>query len=174
MNKLLFVIILVLANQSLMAEWDTAVSKDNMTGEHKAYAISPITYPVQEMSSPYTDVTAWIGIGCDSKKEWAYFIFNIAPNLVKDETEDGYNLIRTRIRWDDEVANMTLTQDWGDESLSVRYDEEFISNIESSNTALLELQWYGQRNVYFEFNLKGSLKAIAEIRKGCSGKQNPK
>ncbi|MCL1124138.1 hypothetical protein [Shewanella surugensis] len=43
----------------------------------------------------------------------------------------------------------------------------FISNIASSNKALLELQWQGQQPTYFEFSLNGSSKELSEIKKSC-------
>lgn len=147
--------------------WKTSSSKDEMTGKLSAYAHSPIAIPTKKMSFPYGDVHGWLGIGCDSKNEWAYFGFNMAPNLTKDETKDGYNLIKTRVKWNDEVENVILTQEWGAKFIHFRNYSSAISKIAISNTALLELHWHGQQPTYFEFSLNGSSKALADIRAKC-------
>ena len=148
--------------------WSTTTSKDEMTGAFSAYAHSPRAYPSKKMSFPYSDVHSWMGIGCDSKSEWVYFGFNTAPNLTKDKTEDGYSLIETRVKWDENVENVVLTQDWGAKFIHFRNDTSAMSKIASSNSALLELQWHGQQSVYFDFTLNGSSKALSDIRALCS------
>jgi len=148
--------------------WNTTTSKDEMTGKFSAYAHSPRAYPSEKMSFPYSDVHSYMGIGCNSDSEWVYFGFNTAPNLTKDETKDGYNLIKTRVKWDDKVENVTLTQEWGDKFISFRNDSNAISSISASKAALLELQWHGQQSVYFNYTLNGSSKALSEIRALCS------
>lgn len=148
--------------------WTTSTFKDKMTGKLKAYAHSPSVMPSKRMSFPYNDVRAWLGVGCDGKNEWAYIGFNSAPNLADTETEDGYNLIRTRIKWNDQLENVSLTQNWSAEFIHFRHDGPAISKIAGSNTTLLELQWHGEQPTYFEFSLDGSSKAISEIRAKCS------
>jgi hypothetical protein len=124
--------------------WVTSISKDEMTGKFSAYAHSPTAYPSKKMGFPYHDVDSWMGVGCDAKKEWVYFGFNVALNLTNDETKDGYNLIRTRIRWNDNVEDITLTQNWGAKFIHFRNDADAVSKIVASSTALLELKWHGQ------------------------------
>lgn len=148
--------------------WAVFTSKDEMTGKFSAYASSPRALPSKRMSFPYGDVESWMAVGCDSENEWVYFGFNSAPNLAKDETKDGYNLIETRIRWNDQVEDVSLTQDWSAKFIHFRDDKAAASSIAASSTALLELQWHGQQQTYFEYSLNGSAKAIAEIRAKCS------
>jgi RNA polymerase subunit RPABC4/transcription elongation factor Spt4 len=147
--------------------WSTSTSKDEMTGKLSAYASSPIAFPTKKMSFPYSNVNAWLGVGCDSSSEWVYIGFNGSPNLAKTETEDGYNIINTRIKWNDSIENVELTQEWSAEFLHFRNDAPALAKILSSNIALLELQWHGQQATYFEFSLNGSSKAISEIKKKC-------
>ena len=149
------------------AGWDTSLSKDEMTGERSAYASSPITGPTKRMGFPYSDTKAWLGVGCDGTNEWVYVGFNTAPNLNKADTEDGYNLIRTRIKWDDKVENITLTQPWGAKYIHFRDDKSIISNIAKSNSVLLELNWHGEGKTYFKFSLSGSSAALKKIRSEC-------
>lgn len=148
--------------------WVTSTSKDEMTGKFSAYAHSPSVYPSKKMEFPYSDVKSWMGVGCDAKSEWVYFGFSSAPNLTKDETKDGYNLIRTRIKWNGNVENISLTQDWGAKFIHFRNDSDAIKKIAASSSSLLELQWHGQQPTYFQYSLNGSSKAISEIRAKCA------
>jgi len=148
--------------------WRTSESKDAMTGKFSAYAHSPKAYPTGKMSSPYSNIHSYMGVGCDSESEWVYFGFNRAPNLTGGDIKDGYNLIETRIKWGEKIVNVALTQDWGDKFISFRDDSRAISNISASKSGLLELQWYGEQTVYFDFTLNGSFKALSKIRALCS------
>ncbi|MEI4552072.1 hypothetical protein [Pseudoalteromonas spongiae] len=148
--------------------WVTSTSKDKMTGEFSAYALSPRAFPTKKMSFPYSNVHSSLGIGCDKNGEWVYFSFSSAPNLTNAETKKGYKLISTRIKWDEQIQNVFLTQDWGAKFIHFRDYKAAISNIFNANKALLELQWHGQQSVYFEYDLNGSSKAISEIRSLCS------
>jgi hypothetical protein len=144
--------------------WDVSLSKDEMTGEKSAYASSSATFPTEIMDFPYSDTKAWLGVGSDGNSEWVYVGFNNSPNLNNTDTQDGYNLIRTRIKWDDEVENVTITQDWGSKFLHFRNDKLIIKKIAKSNSVLLELDWHGEGKVYFKFSLKGSSSALKKMR----------
>ncbi|WP_352284177.1 hypothetical protein [Pseudoalteromonas sp. Q18-MNA-CIBAN-0097] len=148
--------------------WVTSVSKDEMTGKFTAFAHSPISYPSKKMGFPYHDVNSWMGVGCDADNEWVYLGFNDSPNLSKDTTESGYNLLKTRIKWDDNVEDVSLTQDWGAKFLHFKDDSVVSSKIAASSSALVELQWHGEQPTYFKYSLSGSSKAISEIRGKCS------
>lgn len=119
------------------------------------------------MSFPYDSVNAWLGVGCEKGSEWVYIGFNGSPNLADTETKDGYNLIKTRIKWNDQIESVELSQKWGAEFLHFREDTPALEKIGASATALLELQWHGQQPTYFEFSLNGSSKAISDIRSKC-------
>ncbi|MCK7597208.1 hypothetical protein M0G74_07965 [Microbulbifer sp. CAU 1566] len=150
-----------------LPSWASSTSKDEMTGELQAYASSPTIGPKKQMTFPYQGVNAWLGVGCDIDSEWAYIGFSGAPNLSDTQTEDGYNLIRTRLKWDDEVEEAVFTQKWGAKFLHFRNDTDVLKKMAAANKALLELQWHGQQPVYFEFTLRGAGKAIGEIRSQC-------
>lgn len=148
--------------------WRNSVSTDPLTGKKSSYAGSPRVEPTKPMGFPYNDVEAWLGIGCDGTSEWAYIGFSSAPNLTDTDTQDGYSLVRTRIKWDDTVESVTLSQEWGASFLHFQSDASAIARLASSNAVLLELQWFGQQQAYFEFPLNGSSAAITEMRNQCS------
>lgn len=171
--KLTMFIIICLLSLSVFAvnQWSTFVSKDEMTEAETWYAHSPSIGPVEKMSFPYGDTKAWLGIGCNGDDEWAYIGFNVSPNLTGTTTKDGYDLIYTRIKWDDQIKNITLTQSWGSKFINFRDDESVISRIAESNTVLLELNWFGEGKVYFRFPLDGSSAAINKIRSAFSSQK---
>lgn len=147
--------------------WTTSTSKDEMTGDLSEYATSPITKPSKKMEFPYRKVHAWLGVGCDKNNEWAYIGFNSSPNLTNTKTEDGYDSIKTRIKWNDKTEEIELIQEWGAKFIHFRKDSTAISKIETSKSSTLELKWHEQQNVYFEFTLAGSSAAVKEIRRRC-------
>lgn len=171
-TKRIFVILLGLSLTLLMAEsvnakWRSFSSKDEMTGEVSCYAVSPRVSATETMGFPYHDITAVLGVGVKDNSEWAYVVFSNSPNLVDTEIEDGYNMIDTRIKWDDRLSKVTLTQDWGSDALHFLSDKYVIEDILKSNTVLLELNWFGEGRVYFRFSLEGSTAAISQARSEC-------
>lgn len=150
-------------------EWTTFESSDEMTGKRSSYAISPKTKSTREMGFPYSAVEARLAVGCDSESEWAYFYFTSAPNLSNTETQDGYNVIKTRVRWDDRVVTQTLYQDWGSKSVQFWHKDDAIREIQGAKSVLVELDWHGEGAVRFPFTLNGSSKALQEIRGKCAG-----
>lgn len=169
-----------------LPSWSSFTSSDEMTKEFHAFATSPRIGPTKPMGFPYGDVVAWLAVGCDTKSEWAYLGFTDAPNLNDTDTEDGYNVINTRVRWDESVESTRLTQKWGAKFLHFSNARQIISKIENGNAALLELNWHGEgfqvrdasaarlvrlgvhpRQTYFEFPLRGSSAALANMRASC-------
>ena len=158
----------LIAQTTQKPKWSQTTSTDEMSGKKKSFAHSPLTLPEKEMSFPYGGVEAWLGIGCDGKNEWAYVGFSSSPNLANTDTEDGYSTVQTRIKWDDSIQNIKMSQDWGASFIHFNNDRSTISKIASSSTALLELKWHGQQPSFFKFNLNGSRAALNGIRDRCS------
>jgi zinc-ribbon domain len=152
-------------------QWRTSTSVDKMTGKRQVFATSPTVPPNETMEFPYRDVTAWMGVGCDGKSEWVFIGFSKAPNLTDTEAQSGgYSTFSTRIKWDESLQNVALTQEWGAEFLHFQDGRQGISKITASNSALLELKWYGQNHPYFNFPLDGAAASVTEMRKQCSAK----
>jgi hypothetical protein len=150
--------------------WQSFESEDEMTSEKSAYAASPRSSSNRAMDFPYQGTESWLGFGCDSESEWVYLGFSEAPNLNDTDIQDGYNVINTRVKWDDSVVQETFTQKWSDPFLSFRKDDQAIRRIVGGNNVLVELDWHGQKQaVIFSFTLRDSSNAIAEARQKCSG-----
>lgn len=89
-------------------------------------------------------------------------------HITNDETEDGYNVINTRVKWDSSIQNTRLIQEWGAKSIHFSNKAAAIAKISGSSSVMLELNWHGQGSVNFRFPLKGSSAAIQEMRTKCS------
>jgi RNA polymerase subunit RPABC4/transcription elongation factor Spt4 len=148
--------------------WTLTSDKDEMTGESSEYMISDSVYPIRKMDFPYHNVNASLVVACDSKREWAYFAFNTSPNLANDETQDGYNLINTRIKWGEQLQDAILTQRWNSKFIQFQDSKAAINNIMKYNIARLELQWHGEKPAHFDFSLKDSSASIQKLRNKCS------
>lgn len=154
-------------SSGVFAQWNAAVTSDEMTGEISAYATSDWVSPRRQLPFPYGDLRAVLGVGCKGSSEWAYIRFTTSPNIANSDTQDGYDSVRTRVRWDDETGYMRFVQKWGGNSIQFQRSSRAIEKIKASNSMLLELDWYGLGDVYFEFPLDGASKAIAEGRETC-------
>ena len=108
-----------------------------------------------------------------------YWEFSSSPNITGDKTEDGYNTIETRIKIDEKLTDVWLTQDWGANFLHVGDGhgsqtfnkpitrEEFINSLPKANKVLLELSWYGNGDVYFPYSMSGSAASLAQLNSQC-------
>ena len=163
-NSRLFALIILMFPFSLYGQWVVSSSTDEMTGKKSFYATSSITSPNRAMNFPYNDVKAWIGIGYNGENEWVYIGFTKRPNLTNTDTKDGYDLIKTRIKWDNSIETVSFTQRWGDKFIHFVDGEAAIEKIFKYGKVLIELPWYGEGSVYFEFSLRGSSSAIVKMR----------
>lgn len=150
-------------------EWSHETSQDEMTDELRAFAKSPEVSATEPLEFPYRDVVAQLALGCDGEDEWVYLAFSEGPNLTGGNTEDGYDVFRLRVRWDDDVQTHRMIQEWGEPFVQFQSDETVIPLITSSETVLVELPWYGSGEVYFRFPLGGAADAIAAAREACRG-----
>ena len=117
------------------------------------------------MAFPYTGTKAFAGIACDGRG--AYFGFTSAPNMHGDTARDGYSTIRLRVRFDDEPPlRSEFSQTWGSDQLSTASDT-VRNGLLGKHKMMLEVPWYGEGNVIFEFDLTGSRKAYESA---CPGR----
>lgn len=169
MKSIILILVLGLIS-SVYAQWRTSTDTDKMTGDKSSYAVNNWSVPTERMSFPYSDVIANIGIGCDKSSSWIYLVFSHVPNLSRTETRNGYNRIESRIKFDDKVETVTLTQDWGSKFIHFLDREYVINKVKKSKKMLIEFDWYENGLTYFEFNLEGADEAINSIYSTCDYK----
>ena len=154
------------------AQWTSAATRDPMTNQEVVVASSPNVVPSQEMDFPYKDIHAWMAYMCDGKDEWVYFGFSTTPNIDNAEpTESGFSHFRTRVRWGTEIKNVEMSQKWGASVISFSDGgNDAVKRLARSTAAdslLLELSWFGNGSVYFNFPLEGAAEAIARAKGSC-------
>jgi len=168
LSGLLLIITLPTAT-SVAAQWTNSVSKDEMTNEQVVVAMSPHATSSRPMELPYSDTEAWVGFMCDGKNEWVYIDFSNTPNIVNSEPTEGFSHFSTRVRWGTEVKTVQLSQKWGASAISFLDGRDALKRLtnRSADSLLLELDWYGNGVVYFQFSLVGAADAIANARASC-------
>lgn len=154
------------------AQWRGWAETDEMTGKKTHYATSPRTGATKKMAFPYSDTMSWVGVGCDEAgKQWAFVGFTQEPNINDGKTEGGYDLIDTRVKWDNAIVNSYFTQDWGSKFIHWRAKAETIRRIKAGNSMLLELNWHGNGKTYFRYSLAGATKALAPCKTIVNNKE---
>mgnify|MGYP005855621629 CR=1 FL=1 len=149
------------------AAWTHSRSSDPMTSEVRGVAKSPPTLSRPPMQFPYALTTGKIYFLCDSDSEWAYIEFSKAPNLIDADAMDGYSSLTARVKWDDALSTMGMTQDWGSKVLHFRPYDTAIRKLLTATEMTLELNWHGQGAVLFNFTLNGSTDAMKAARSSC-------
>ena len=157
----------IFLNPNAYTDWIPNQNKNEMTGVENFYIFTNWASAKYPMSFPYNKTESLIGIACNKNSFWAYFNFTKAPNITNDETKDGYNKIITRIKFDDNLENIGLTQDWGSKSLFIENVNAFLKSIENTNEITLELSWYGNSSVYFRYFTEEALQAIKSLKYKC-------
>ena len=153
---------------SAYSDWEQTQNKDEMTGKEMFYIFTDWASPKYPMSFPYSKTKSVIAIACNKNGFLSYFNFTSQPNINNSETKDGYNKIVTRIKFDDTLEDIALTQDWGSKSLFVYNEKAFIKSIENTNEILLELSWHGNSRVYFKYFTEGASKEIKRLKSKCN------
>ena len=179
LKHIIFVCALMLNGLQLFAQWKVTQERE-MPMRANSCCVSKDASPTERMDFPYSDVKGWLAVGCDADSEWAYVGFTTAPKLQNTtiEDDDGYagwvccsHHISTRITFDDEVEQITMTQatdgKWNSQFIHFKNDSAIIEKLMTADTVSLELDWYGQGKVHFRFSGSGSTRAINQIRQSC-------
>lgn len=169
MKKTLIALSLIATSFASQAAWKVSGDTDPMTGESQYYAISGWKQSLKPMGFPYQGTKSAIGVGCDSGGNyWAYFAFSSKPNMSDDDTQRGYSTANRRIKWDDEMSKIHMSQDHGSKFVHVSSDKQFIQNLREHNSVLLDMSaWHSGNQPYFKYSLSGSTKAINEALSKC-------
>jgi len=166
MGRLLLIIGLVVTGA--FSKWIIDVEKDEMTGEKSCYVSSGFVKATKHLERPYDDLQQAIGIGIDSNdKLWTYLAFTTNPNLTDDETKSSYSLATRRMKFDEDILELSQTQDWGSRFIHFSNDETFVMKLLSSKILLTEQEQYGNGKVYYRHQVKGFLEAYNSARKKC-------
>ncbi len=138
---------------------------DRMTGGVMWFAMSPYSYPQDDLAYTYYDegIRAQLMFWCrGGGSEFVSIFFTKEPRLPGFWGSEGF----PRMRWDDEVVRMEMTHTAGDLMVMFEDDAAAERRIRRHNTLLFEVEWGGVQT-YFEFPLAGAARAIDDARRQC-------
>lgn len=170
MNKKLLILVSLIPAFNSLAEWKTSSNIDPMTNEQTYFARSQNVKSIEPMPAPYSDTKSWVSVGCNNTGSiWVNFGFTKAPNMTDDTTKNGFSSANRRVKWDEEIELVYMTQKWGSNFIYIAESEiNKISKLMSSSSITLDLSsWYGSPNTYFKYSLSGSSRAIENILNKC-------
>jgi len=148
--------------------WSSFDVTDAMTGKTRSYARSPLAHPLRKMGFPYNSVSARLYVLCNKKREQAYISFtSINLNSASTKTKKGYDIAEINIKWDDTLSRESMSKEWGSDVMYFRFSAGPIAKIVTHDKVRIELSWYKEGQVYFDFSLKGSAAALTKIRERC-------
>lgn len=167
--KRLLLATLLLTSTATHAAWNVSGSTDPMTNEKAYYATSDSTSSLRPMGFPYEDTKSWVGVGCDGTgSKWVYFGFTNKPNMTDDDTKDGYSVAHRRIKWDDRLTSIRMTQSWGSDFIHASDDKLTIINLKKHSSVTLDMSgWHSAEGAYFTYGLAGATKAINSAFSKC-------
>lgn len=146
---------LLLASPSAAA-WNVNKEVDPFTEAKSCYAHSDRVRHDRVLNPPYNETKAWLGVGSNVTKSWAYIGFT-SMNIP------GSDNLYLRYRTDKEVGYLAVSEaDGGREFLNFDNDDNVIGMIRSANFMLIEVPFYGSRPAIFRFDLSGSSAAISK------------
>lgn len=156
------------ASEKIVGDFTIKSTTDEMSGVKRFTAMTDFS-PSPELDSPYKGVKSALFIGCDTKRKKisVSMFFSKRPNIVNDETRDGYSSSVSRIKFDDKLDNIALMQVHGSSFLFARNADFAVKNIKNKKTVKLEIDWYGNGSPIFEYKVGGAKDAIKEISKSC-------
>lgn len=164
-------------SNSVNAAWTVTSDTDPMTNKAQYYAMSPSVQSIKPMDFPYKGTKSWIGVGCDSSgSKWVYFGFSSQPNMTDDKTQSGYSTANRRIKWDDTMSTVYMTQDWGSKFVHVggQWDDKVIDKLKLHSSVMLDMSAWSGSKAYFQYSLSGSTKAINQILSKCGVSKSTK
>lgn len=164
----IFIFLTMLLAQFTLAQnqWSVSSKQDPMTGKVTWFAVSPPVSSIEKMSFPYENTQAWIVVARQGKEEGVYIGFNVIPNIVGGSIVDRYEVITTMIRWDtSQPVYAKFFREFGSKSIRFENTMEIIGKLLIHRKLLVELNWYGEGLVHFEFPLEGAANAVAQIRR---------
>ena len=143
---------------------------DPMSTDQSFYVTSPAITSLSALRFPYSDVHSWVGVGCNTNGDYWAFIGFTDKNFVGGKRVYGKTEHYTKIKYDDDLKTIHFTEaDNGRNFLDVIADDKrtFLKGVMQSNKIITGVKWYGHSDVWFEYSMKGSTKAIESIFKKC-------
>ncbi len=154
--------------------WSTISTIDEMSGVTTYHAFSPKIFPTSQLKFPYKDVFSYMGVSCQKGSFQVYLVFNKTNLSGRATYKNGNRFINTKVKFDENISdeNFVLIKGREDSLYFSNQDGDFISPVEilqrliSSSYMLLQLNWHGNGDVYFRYDLN-SPREILDTLNAC-------
>ena len=176
MKKTILGMALFIICEQATANWKVEQVRDIMDGSIGVWASSENTKPINKMKFPYNDVEAKLSFFCSNgtpEDGVKHGLIQIQlTSLSIDSTSRAsqykqYYLLDTRVKWDKDLEILNLIGEKTKNSLTTEATDTLIQKLMKHNNMILELPWYKQGTVYFNFRLIGASENINKARKIC-------
>lgn len=159
-----------LATTPASAQWNGKIesNKDDLTGELEFYSTDgSITNSSKPTGLLGGHTKAFIYALCSpGQHPYIGIRFTRQPNLLNDDTQDGYSVSHNRVLLDDVVYRHRFTQTWGSNFMFSRDRELFVRMMNSDSMALALVE-YGDGEIVYRWSLAGSKNALTQLRETC-------
>lgn len=135
-------------------DWSTYAHRTDLENKKQASVRSKTVPSDLPMDFPYNNTKSEMVIAKDEHSTWAYIEFTTPPNIVGDETKDGYNIIKANVYIDGVKETATLTQEWGSKILYFKYPNWLVKKLKSSNSFRINIRWHGNPEAVWSFSCK--------------------
>ena len=146
---------------------------DEITNKKSYSVYSELIHPTRKLRFPYGNLQSFIGFTCDAsskKNGWIAVGFTKDPNIIEGEyTGRNLKIFKSRVRWDNKVEQIDFISNIRTSiSLLPKDNGNFFNNINKHSKLKIELKFYQEGNIYFEYkDLKKFSEAIKLAKSKC-------
>lgn len=152
-------------------KWQIQVLEDVMTSTKIWEVSSPIAKPLECLGFPYDGTKAQIIVRFSRSAELAAIKSCDLTNADATQIDKYNRLVPVRIRWDNELEQVSLTQKFLSSYLVFPDASKIIDRLCTSKQMIIEFGWYYDRTIHFKFDLTGAADIIRQAKKETSSQK---
>ena len=145
-------------------KWHVQVTEDVMTSGKIWEVSSPIIKPLEYLGFPYEYTEAQIIVRFSRSAELAAIKSCDLTNADATQIDKYNRLVPVRIRWDNELEQVSLTQKFLSSYLVFPDASKIIDRLCTSKQMIIEFGWYYDRTIHFKFDLTGAADIIWKVK----------
>ncbi|NLH37709.1 MAG: hypothetical protein GX468_06225 [Thermotogaceae bacterium] len=145
-------------------KWHVQVTEDIMALRKIWEVSSPIAKPLECLGFPYDGTKAQIIVRFDGNIEFAAIKSCDLTNADATQIDKYNRLVPVRIRWDNELEQVSLTQKFLSSYLVFPDASKVIERLCASKLAIIEFGWYYDRTIHFKLDLMGAADIIWKVK----------
>jgi len=145
-------------------KWHVQATEDVMTSGKIWEVSSPIVKPIECLGFPYDDTKVQIIVRFNGSTELAAIKSCDLTNADATQIDKYNRLVPVRIRWDNELEQVSLTQKFLSSYLIFPDASKVIERLCTSKLAIIEFGWYYDRTIHFKLDLTGAADIIWKVK----------